>query len=480
MTMTRSKMLLVSFILLYFISINTAQARVGAHHHKNHHKNSTKSPHLSIPSPSSRPPSSSPSLSPSPSPSTNAPIPRNNFYSYSIFDVIAYGAAGDGITDDTAAFKMVWDSACQETNPAMIFVPKGYSFLLKSTIFNGPCQNNMIFQVEGTILAPEDPDSWPANSRRNWLVFYRADGLTVQGGGLIDGRGEKWWNLPCKPHKGINGTTMQGPCDSPVALRFFSSGNVTVQDLRVQNSPQFHFRFDQCCYVTVNKLTINSPALSPNTDGIHVEATENVLIHNSVISNGDDCVSIGGGTLNIHIENITCGPGHGISIGSLGKLNSRACVSNVTVKNAVIKHSDNGVRIKTWQGGSGSVSSITFDSIHMDTVRNPIIIDQYYCLSKTCQNQTSNLFVSDVTYSNIKGTYDIRSPPMHFGCSDSVPCTNITVSEVELLPATGEMIEDPFCWNVYGSTQTLTVPPVPCLMAGLPRFLMDADSYRCF
>lgn len=50
-------------------------------------------------------------------------------------------------------------------------------------------------------MAPDNPDSWPSNSRRNWLVFYRTDGIALQGGGLIDGRGEKWWNLPCKPHK---------------------------------------------------------------------------------------------------------------------------------------------------------------------------------------------------------------------------------------------------------------------------------------
>lgn len=71
------------------------------------------------------------------------------------------------------------------------------------------------------------------------------------------------------------------------ALRFFSSSNVTVEGLKVQNSPQFHFRFDQCRYVTVASLRISSPATSPNTDGIHVEAAENVLIHDSVISNGN-------------------------------------------------------------------------------------------------------------------------------------------------------------------------------------------------
>lgn len=75
----------------------------------------------------------------------------------------------------------------------------------------------------------------------------------------------------------------------------------------------------------------------------------------------------------------------------LGKDESRACVSDITVSDSMIKNSDNGVRIKTWQGGSGSVSKVTFDNIWMEPVQNPIIIDQYYCLHKKCPNQTSAL-----------------------------------------------------------------------------------------
>ena len=264
------------------------------------------------------------------------------------------------------------------------------------------------------------------------------------------------------------------------ALRFFTSNNVTVQGLRVQNSPEFHFRFDSCRGVVVSGLSISSPQQSPNTDGIHIENTQDVLVANTAVSNGDDCVSIGAGTLNVRIENVTCALGHGISIGSLGKQGSRACVANVTVRNAVIRRSDNGVRIKTWQGGSGSVSSVAFENVRMDAVRNPIIIDQYYCLSRTCENATTAVLVSGVSYAGIRGTYDARSPPIHFGCSDAVPCTNITLADVELLPAAGQAVDDPFCWNVYGSAATPTVPPVACLMDGAPGGHADKSSLKCY
>ncbi|KAM7277251.1 hypothetical protein ACFE04_019117 [Oxalis oulophora] len=393
---------------------------------------------------------------------------------------LEFGAVGDGLTDDTKAFKAAWDAACDSLDSSTILVPSGLSFMIQSTIFTGPCQSALVLQIDGTVMPPDGPESWPKNnSRRQWLVFYRVDQMLMQGGGVIDGRGQKWWDLPCKPHKGINGTTLTGPCDSPIAVKFFMSSNLTVQGLRIKNSPQFHFRFDSCRTVHIKSVQITAPPLSPNTDGIHIENTNDVQIYNTIISNGDDCVSIGAGCYDVDIKNITCGPGHGISIGSLGNHNSKACVSNITVRDSVIKQTDNGVRIKTWQGGSGAVSGVTFSNIHMYSVRNPIIIDQFYCLTKECMNSTSAVYVSDILYESIKGTYDIRSPPMRFACSDAIPCTNITLSDVELLPAQGDFVRDPFCWNAYGDLQTLTIPPVSCLMEGVPQFLSDSAVGYC-
>lgn len=148
--------------------------------------------------------------------------------------------------------------------------------------------------------------------------------------------------------------------------------------------------------------------------------------------------------------------------------NSQACVSNITVRNTVIRDSDNGLRVKTWQGGTGSVSNLLFENIQMENVLNCIIVDQYYCQSKECRNETSAVRVFDVQYRNIKGTYDVRSAPIHFACSDTVACTNITMSEVELLPEEGELVDDPFCWNAYGTQETLTIPPIDCLLDGSP------------
>lgn len=68
-----------------------------------------------------------------------------------------------------------------------------------------------------------------------------------------------------------------------------------------------------------------------------------------MLTAGDDCVSIQTGCSNVYIHNVNCGPGHGISIGGLGRDGTKACVSNITVRDIIMHNTMNGVRIKTWQ-----------------------------------------------------------------------------------------------------------------------------------
>ncbi|CAN1151049.1 Polygalacturonase At1g48100 [Linum perenne] len=468
-----ARILLLSYVALALVLHNSCivQGRHTFHKAKRgKHMRGSSSP---VPSPDNPPPPHSVPADPYPN------EPPGGADSDCIFDVRSYGAVGDGLTDDTAAFRAAWKDACA-VESATVLAPSGFSFMITSTIFNGPCKSGLVLKIDGCLMPPDGPDSWPdGDSKQQWLVFYRLNDMTLTGEGTIEGNGDKWWDLPCKPHRGTDGTASSDSCESPTLIRFFMSSNVVVSALRIQNSPMFHMKFDGCQGVLIQKIQISSPKLSPNTDGIHIGNTNNVGIYDSMISNGDDCVSIGTGTSNIDIEGLTCGPSHGISIGSLGVHNSKACVYNITARNLIIRESDNGVRIKTWQGGSGSVSAISFENIQMENVRNCINIDQYYCNSKSCENQTSAVYVNDISFRNIKGTYDVRTPPVHFACSDTVACTNITLSEVELLPHEGELLDDPFCWNAYGIQETITIPPIDCLNEGVPQNVEELSTYSC-
>lgn len=113
-----------------------------------------------------------------------------------------------------------------------------------------------------------------------------------------------------------------------------------------------------------------------------------INIVDSTIRTGDDCISIGHGSRNVNIQRVICGPGHGISIGSLGKRKGEKPVSHVSVTNCTFLNTHNGVRIKTWPtSNTGIVDDVRFEDLVMHGVRIPILIDQEYCPHNRCGNE---------------------------------------------------------------------------------------------
>lgn len=63
-----------------------------------------------------------------------------------VLDVRAYGAVGDGWTDDTQAFREAWRAAC-DADSAVLLVPSDGTFTITTTTFSGPCKPGLVFQV---------------------------------------------------------------------------------------------------------------------------------------------------------------------------------------------------------------------------------------------------------------------------------------------------------------------------------------------
>ncbi|KAH7661751.1 Polygalacturonase protein [Dioscorea alata] len=370
-----------------------------------------------------------------------------------VIDVEDYGAKGDG-RDDSEAFEKAWGVACSSSQPVTFMVANDTKYKLKPLTFQGPCKSNVKVMIEGSIEASSDQSDWDGRDERHWLLFNEINDLEVGGGGTIDGNGNIWWQNSCKIKTSL-------PCrDAPTAMTFSSCKNLKVNNLSIRNSQQIHVSFESCSNVHASQLSISSPESSPNTDGIHVTGTQNINITNCVIQTGDDCISIVGGSQGVKAMSITCGPGHGISIGSLGSDDSEAYVSDVVVDTATLTGTKNGVRIKTWQGGSGYAKRITFQNINMNNVENPIIIDQNYCDSKRpCGEQQSAVAVSDILYKNIKGT-SASEIAVDFQCSKSVPCHGIVLQDINLVKEGGGTAKSS-CKNVEWTKEAQALPE-PC------------------
>ncbi|KAF5787090.1 putative polygalacturonase [Helianthus annuus] len=266
-----------------------------------------------------------------------------------------------------------------------------------------------------------------SNHGDSWLLFSMVSGLTVSGNGQIDGQGPIWWENACI------GTP------SP-ALQFKRCIGLRLSGLTHVNSPRVHITITTCNDVIVSNLHIIAPETSPNTDGIDISGSVNVNIRDSIIATGDDCIAIGGGSSYIKISGIMCGPGHGISIGSLGH-GGTDVVENVDVHNCTMIKTLTGVRIKTYQGGTGYANKISFTGIKFDA--------------------TSAVNLSDITYRGISGTSNTDNV-INLSCSKTVACTNIVVDSVHIKSAIPGRKVYGSCINACGRA-THVQPYLDCL-----------------
>lgn len=369
------------------------------------------------------------------------------------------GATGDGRSDDSQAFMKTWEAACKSYSEAasVIIIPER-TFMLKPSTFDGPCNPSHIYiQIFGNIVAPNNKSAWIGYHINTWLSFTKVNGLIISGQGQIDGQGSAWWPQPCLQHV-PNGAK----CNGPTALMFNRCNGLQLNGLTHINSPRNHITVANCKGVVVSNLQIIAPQTSPNTDGIRISSSNNVRIKNCTIGTGDDCIAISGGSSNIDITSVTCGPGHGISIGALGR-GGYETVEDIHVRNCTLKETLNGVRIKTWQGGNGYARTISFEKIKFIEVKNPIIIDQFYCPGPmTCQNKTIAVQVSDISYSKIFGT-SASDAVINLSCNQVNGCGNISFDYVYISSTIQGRTPYANCFNAYGRFSHAKPAP-KCLM----------------
>lgn len=141
MDLLRGILVLWVTVILFIHSWENVEGRY--HHNKKHKKVSpVPEPPTITPDPEEPSPSSdSPSV-----PSDPYPNDPGDSTSDCIFDVRSFGAVGDGSADDTAAFIAAWKAACA-VDSGVVLAPASYTFKITSTIFSGPCNPGLVFQV---------------------------------------------------------------------------------------------------------------------------------------------------------------------------------------------------------------------------------------------------------------------------------------------------------------------------------------------
>ncbi|KAL2485759.1 Exopolygalacturonase [Abeliophyllum distichum] len=371
---------------------------------------------------------------------------RRGLVGETIFDVSKYGAKADGKSDNSQAFIDAWNAACKSTGSAKVVIPKG-DFVAGEIVFQGPCTADkpITIEIQGNVLASTDISVYSSGI---WIMLNEIDGLVVNGGGTINGRGKSSW----KSGGGNDDGSLL-----PVSLVFEKVTNSEMHNLNFVDSMGFHLKVTDSDTITISNVKISAPGDSPNTDGIHMSSSSNVKFTDSVVGTGDDCVSIGHGTTNILISGITCGPGHGLSVGSLGKRPEEKDVQGISFINCTLIGTTNGARIKTYHASpSLQASGIIYKDIIVTDVQNPIIIDQHY--NSNQNSEQSKVKISDVHFINIKGT-TVSKIPVDINCSEAVPCEGVELADIDLTPSGSAGPLTSACSNAKCVLKGKPIPP---------------------
>ncbi|KAI5019708.1 hypothetical protein ZWY2020_044596 [Hordeum vulgare] len=370
-----------------------------------------------------------------------------------------FGAVGDGIADDTQALVDAWKVACADSNGhVVIHVPAGKSYQIWPVTLAGPCRDEIMLFVSGNIIAPESPEDWDRSDGGKWLHFFQVQDLTVSGGGVIDGRGQEWWAQACKgkKHRNDKHCTAQ---DAPKALHFEECHGVRVQGVTLQNGQQHHLTFTRCTNARASFLRVASPESSPDTDGIRLVNSISVHINDIHIATGGACVSMAGNCTDVRLRYISCGPGNGISIGSIGETPVADRLEKIEVDTMFIANTTNGLLIKTWQDGCGYARKVKFANVVMKNVSDPIIIDQYrseHPIPCGSTAATRTVAVEKIDYVNIAGT-SASKRAVTFSCSDVVPCRQVSLKDVNLKRLSGRGASA-YCRSASGKAAGVVVP----------------------
>ena len=301
------------------------------------------------------------------------------------YEVSHFAAIADGVTNTTPHLQAAIDT-CATKGGGTVIVPAGT--YVTGTLW---LRSNITLHLEaGAILLGSDNfDDFPIWSSRwegdavkkgraSLICGEGLENVAITGRGIIDGRGQIWWDSQRRE---------PGKLRRPHLCRFVDSRNVLIEGVTFRNSPMWTVSPLACDNVVNPRfVTVINPPDSPNTDGINPDSCRNVRISDCYVDVGDDCITIKSGKEdderlqlraceNITVTNCTLLHGHGgVVIGS----EISGSIRNVAISNCVCVGTDRGIRIKARRGRGGVVEDIRASNLVMDGVHCPIVVNLFY------------------------------------------------------------------------------------------------------
>lgn len=374
----------------------------------------------------------------------------------------------DSVTDDST---YLLDALHDCNNGGHVVLSAGLKYTI-GTALDLTFLEHIDIDIQGYVQFTNDTTYWQANSFKfiyqNVTSFFKlgGDDVFIYGGGTLDGNGQVWYD----------GYAANIYILRPVLIGIDGLKNSIISDLVLRYSPEYYHFVANASNVIFNNLNIagasKSANVAKNTDGWDTYRSTDLVIQNSIINNGDDCVSFKPNSTNILVQNLYCNGSHGISVGSLGQyVGEYDIVENIYVYNISFNNTSDGARIKVWPntpsalsgdlqggGGSGKVNNITYDLIQVKNTDYAIEVDQCYGQSNLtlCLEYPSPLTITNVLFKDFSGVTSKKYQPeiATFACSSATVCNGIVAEEINVLSPNGTHLA--YCQNVNETALDVT------------------------
>ena len=253
----------------------------------------------------------------------------------------AYGARGDGHSDNTAAFQKAI-SACSTSGGGHVVVPAGTyvtgAIYLKSNV-------DLHLDPGATLMFSGDASKYPLVLTRYegiecmnhspMIYAYGEKNIALTGSGTLDASGTASWNHGSDRTRVLEPLVAGGllPQQRYAADRLrssfvqpYSCDTVLIQGVTLRNSRFWQLHPTLCRNVTIDGVTTHHSG--SNTDGCDPECCDHVVIKNSTLLAGDDNIALKSGRdadgrrINVPTRNVVIwnnqfeGPWGAISLGS--------------------------------------------------------------------------------------------------------------------------------------------------------------------
>lgn len=297
-----------------------------------------------------------------------------------------FGAAGDGVTLDTAAIQAALDAG------GIVHFPAG-TYLTGSIYLRS--NGGLDLAPGAVILASSNPEHYNADdfipenrvfasekvSGAHLVIAHNVDNVIIRGGGRIDGNRPAVLN---QPNPDFPERFLIPEWRMAQMLFFVNSTNIIIEDVYLTESQYWTCFLHGCEYVKIRGVHIENDFGTQNGDGIDVDCCRFVTISDCIIRSADDSITLRGNEA------------------ALG--GARPC-EYVTVNNCILSTRCNAFRIGV---GNGLVRRCTLSNIIIRDTRTAIcLVSQYSAASAGVQIEDimfNNIYMDCVRFFNIATT----------------------------------------------------------------------------